>query len=320
MIRVERLSKVYEVPVRPPGLVASLRALWSREVRRVDAVRDVSFTLAPGERVGFLGPNGAGKTTTLKMLTGLLHPTAGEIDVLGHRPQARDPELLRRITLVMGQKQALLWDLPPTETFELNRAVFDIPRADYDATRRELIELLDLAGFMDQPTRNLSLGQRMRCELAAALLHRPQVLFLDEPTIGLDVEVQAIVREFISAYNRKHGATVVLTSHDMGDVSAIAERILLIDQGVLRFDGSLAELARRFGHGRRLVVRAPGHDLAALGMSLDEGAWQATAEPAAINPMLAAVLQRCPEAEVSVSDPPLEDVLRRAFGASRAQA
>ena len=320
MIRVEHLSKVYEVPVRAPGLVASLRALWRREVRAVRAVEDVSFTIEPGERVGFLGPNGAGKTTTLKMLTGLLHPTSGTVEVLGHRPQSRPPELLRRITLVMGQKQALLWDLPPTETFELNRAVYDISKADYDATRAELVQLLDLAGFMDQPTRNLSLGQRMRCELAAALLHRPQVLFLDEPTIGLDVEVQAIVRTFISEYNRRHGATVLLTSHDMGDVSAIAERILLIDQGVLRFDGSLTELARRFGHGRRLVVRAPGHDLSALGMTLEDNAWQATAEPAAINPMLAAVLQRCPEAEVSVNDPPLEDVLRRAFGASRVTA
>jgi ABC-2 type transport system ATP-binding protein len=293
-----------------------VRALWDRQFREVRAVDGISFTLNPGERVGFLGPNGAGKTTTLKMLTGLLHPTSGRCEVNGFRPQARDAALLRQITLVMGQKSSLLWDLPPTETFELNRALFDIPAETFRATRDELIELLELGGFIDQPTRNLSLGQRMRAELAASLLHRPTVLFLDEPTIGLDVEVQGTVRRFISEYNRRHGATVVLTSHDMGDVGAIADRILLIDKGVIQFDGPLVELSRRFGQGRRLTARTSA-DLAPLGFARADGSWTATAEPAEVNRLLAALLAVAPDADVSVADPPLEEVLRTAFGASR---
>jgi ABC-2 type transport system ATP-binding protein len=304
--------------VREPGLWASLRSLVHRTWRDVVAVDGVTFQISPGERVGFLGPNGAGKTTTLKMLTGLLHPTSGHVQVNGHRPQDRAYSFLRSVTLVMGQKQQLLWDLPASETFELNRAVFDLTDAAYRESRAELVKLLDLASFLDQPVRNLSLGQRMRCELAASLLHRPSVLFLDEPTIGLDVEVQALVRDFIATYNQRYEATVVLTSHDMDDVSAIAHRILLIDQGVLHFDGTLTDLAQRFGDGRRLTVRGPGEVLAPLGFAASgPNAWQVTAAPEQINRLLAAVLQQLPAADITVSDPPLEEVLRKAFGARR---
>ncbi|MCB9683294.1 MAG: ATP-binding cassette domain-containing protein [Alphaproteobacteria bacterium] len=312
---VQDLVKVYRVPVRKPGLWNSVRSLFSREHRDVRAVDGLSFRIEPGERVGFLGPNGAGKTTTLKMLTGLLHPTSGTVTVGGHVPQARETAFLKAVTLVMGQKQQLLWDLPPTETFELNRAVFDLDRRAWQETLDELVDLLGLAPFLDQPTRNLSLGQRMRCELAAALLHRPRVLFLDEPTIGLDVEVQAIVRRFVATYNQRHGATVLLTSHDMDDVAAIAERVILIDKGVLRFDGSLDALQAAFGDGRRLVVRGPVDGLEALGFTpTGERSWQRTAHASEINALLTAVLARAPSADVTVSDPPLEDVLRRAFG------
>jgi ABC-2 type transport system ATP-binding protein len=295
-----------------------VRSLVDRRYREVTAVDRVSFDIAPGERVGFLGPNGAGKTTTLKMLTGLLHPTTGHVRVAGYRPQDRDTDFLRSVTLVMGQKQQLLWDLPATETFELNRAVFDLTDTAYRETRKELVDLLDLGPFLDQPVRNLSLGQRMRCELAASLLHRPRVLFLDEPTIGLDVEVQALVRSFIAAYNSRYDATIVLTSHDMDDVSALADRILLIDKGVMRFDGTLLDLAHRFGDGRRLTVRGPGEVLAPLGFTTTgPNTWQVTAPPERINQLLSAVLARLPTADVTVSDPPLEEVLRKAFGASR---
>ena len=321
MIRVDHLSKHYRVPVKEPGLWASMRSLFSREHRVVRAVDEVSFHVAPGERVGFLGPNGAGKTTTLKMLTGLLHPTSGQVTVAGHTPQRRETAFLRQITLVMGQKQQLLWDLPPTETFELNRALFDIPRSEYRESLDELVTLLDLGGFLDRPARNLSLGQRMRCELAAALLHRPKVLFLDEPTIGLDVEVQAIVRRFVRTYCTRHGATVLLTSHDMNDVAALADRIILIDEGHLRFDGPLTELATRFGAGRRLIVRGPGEVLEPLGFTRrDPTSWEATASPAEVNRLLSAVLQQLPSADVTVTDPPLEDVLRAAFGEHRKPA
>jgi len=321
LIRVEELTKVYRVPVREPGLAASLRSLFWREYREVVAVDKVSFQVEPGERVGFLGPNGAGKTTTLKMLTGLLHPTSGRVEVLGYRPQDRRHALLGAITLVMGQKQQLLWDLPATETFELNRALFDIPRPQYRKTLDELIELLDLGEFLDQPARNLSLGQRMRCELCASLLHRPKILFLDEPTIGLDVEVQALVRGFVAEYNQRHGATVMLTSHDMTDVAELADRILLIDRGKVRFDGSLSQFTTEFGRGRRIQVAGCVTRLDGLGFTADgPDAWSGTFSPEAVNRSLAEVLKLAPHATVTVADPPLEEILTSAFGDSRESA
>ena len=205
MIEVERLRKWYRVHRRPPGLSAALRSLFHRTYEDVKAVEDVTFSIGAGERVGFLGPNGAGKTTTLKVLSGLLHPTEGRVAVAGFTPKERQRGFLEQITLVMGQKQQLLWDLPPSETFLLNRAIYDIPRKQYDATVAELTELLDLGPLLGKPTRQLSLGERMKCELAVALLHRPKVLFLDEPTIGLDVSMQAIVRGFVRAYNERFG-------------------------------------------------------------------------------------------------------------------
>ncbi len=320
MIDVQDLTKVYRVPIRPPGLWQSVRSLWRRDHEEVRAVDGVSFHIAPGERVGFLGPNGAGKTTTLKMLSGLLHPTSGTVRVAGFRPQDRQTAFLKTVTLVMGQKQQLLWDLPPSETFALNRALFDLPRARFEHTLAELVTLLDLEPFLNRPTRNLSLGQRMRAELAAALLHEPKVLFLDEPTIGLDVQVQGLVRSFIAEYNRRHGATILLTSHDMSDVESIARRILLIDHGKVRFDGSLHDLSTKFGQGRRVVVRGPLDQLAPLGFVEDEGRCVATVERDRVNALLQAVLQAVPSADLTVEEPPLEDVITRAFGASRESA
>jgi ABC-2 type transport system ATP-binding protein len=318
MIEVAGLTKVYRVPVKPPGLWGSIRSLWHREHTEVRAVDDVSFTIGDGERVGFLGPNGAGKTTTLKMLTGLLHPTAGACRVDGFTPRERDPAFLGRVTLVMGQKQQLLWDVPATETFLLNRALYDLDVRAWREAVDELVALLDLGDLIGRPVRNLSLGQRMRCELAAALLHRPRVLFLDEPTIGLDVEVQAQVRRFIRTYNQRHGATVMLTSHDMDDVAALADRILLIDKGRVRFDGPIDAFRQAFHPGRRVRVAAPATDLADLGFAADEhGQAQADVPAADVNPLLQAALARLPAASVTVQDPPLEEVLAAAFGAER---
>ncbi len=317
MIRTHALTKTYQVPLKEPGLWNSVRSLFNREYRDVRAVDEIELTVEPGERVGFLGPNGAGKTTTLKMLTGLLYPTSGSCEVAGYTPSGRHPDFLRSVTLVMGQKQQLLWDLPPTETFALNRALFDVSRAAFREIRDELVELLELGAFMDQPVRNLSLGQRMRCELAASLLHRPKVLFLDEPTIGLDVQVQRTVRRFVKEYQRRHEATVMLTSHDMSDVGAIAERIVLIDQGVIRFDGRLEAFQQTFGGGRRVVTRS-SDGLEDLGFVADEpGRWVATVGPEQVNGLLGEVLQRHPDADVTVEDPPLEEVLATAFARER---
>lgn len=314
MITVEGLTKVYRVPVKDPGLWGSVTSLVNRKHTEVRAVDGVDFHIDPGEKIGFLGPNGAGKTTTLKMLTGLLHPTAGQISVAGYRPRDRNPRFLSTITLVMGQKQQLLWDVPASESFLLNRALYDLDRATYDRTLDELTELLELGELLDRPVRNLSLGQRMRCEIAAALLHRPQILFLDEPTIGLDVEVQAQVRRFVRTYNERHGATVMLTSHDMDDVAAIADRILLIDKGKVRFDGPLSRFRETFAPGRRVCVAVDASRLADLGFDADEhGHAQRDVPAEEVNPLLQAVLARLPAAAVTVGDPPLEQVLAAAF-------
>src|SRR3954452_4683621 len=255
MIEVRNLTKSYRVHKRAPGIAAALRSVLKRRYETVKAVEDLSFAVADGERVGFLGPNGAGKTTTLKVLAGLLHPTSGDVRVGGYVPYTRDPRFLQLITLVMGQKQQLLWDLPPADTYAMNRAIYDLPRAEADATVKTLVDLLDIGDLIGKPARQLSLGERMKCELVAALLHQPRVLFLDEPTIGLDVSMQAKMREFVRSYNERHGAAVLLTSHYMDDVVALCPRVVVIDRGRLIHDGDLKELVRRVRPDKRVTVR-----------------------------------------------------------------
>ena len=263
--RVQNLRKTYRVHERPPGLAAAIRSVFRRPYKDLRAVDDLSFSVSAGERVGFLGPNGAGKTTTLKILAGLLHPTSGEVSVAGFVPQRREAAFLQKITLVMGQKQQLLWDLPPAETFALNRALYGIPEREFAATMAELEELLEIGEVARKPPRQLSLGERMKCELAAALLHRPEVLFLDEPTIGLDVGMQLAVREFIRRYNEKSNATVLLTSHYMDDVASLCRRVIVIDKGTLRYDGDLAGLVRSRSRDKRIALKLSAEpDRAAL--------------------------------------------------------
>lgn len=313
MIEVRALTKTYRVPLKEPGLVGSFRSLFARRYREVEAVRDLSFRIEQGERVGFLGPNGAGKTTTLKMLAGLLHPTSGEVRVLGARPQDRDAGFLSRITLVMGQKQQLLWDLPPRETFELNRAMYGLERKAFSDTLDELVAMLRIEALLDKPARNLSLGERMKCELAAALLHRPRVLFLDEPTIGLDVEMQVQVRAFIASINQRFGATVLLTSHYMQDIAALTPRLLVIDKGRLRYDGALTDLARRMAPERRLIVRSVEPALVPLGFVADGGKMVASVPSDQVNGLLGRVLAALPGADLAVEETPLEEVMGRYF-------
>ncbi|HVZ74273.1 MAG TPA: ATP-binding cassette domain-containing protein [Polyangia bacterium] len=319
MIEVKDLTKTYRVHKRAPGVAAALRSVLRRRYEDVKAVEGLSFRIADGERVGFLGPNGAGKTTTLKVLAGLLHPTAGEVRVGGFVPQTRDATFLRMITLVMGQKQQLLWDLPPSETYAMNRAIYDVPRADADATVKELVELLEIGDLVDKPTRQLSLGERMKCELVAALLHKPRVLFLDEPTIGLDVAMQAKMREFIRDYNERHGASVLLTSHYMDDVVALCPRVIVIDHGKLIYDGDLKELVRRVRPDKRVTMRlsqpAPVDKLAALGTVVSvEGAKIVLSVPSArLSSVVRDALAALPVADLTIEDPPLEEVMRELF-------
>src|SRR5687768_11863885 len=244
-IRVRALRKTYDVPEREGGIKAATSSLFRRRSKEVVAVAGIDFQIRPGEIVGFLGPNGAGKTTTLKMLSGLLHPTAGGAHVLGFTPWERKPGYLRAMTLVMGQRNRLSWDIPAADSFLLNQAVYRISNEEYKRTLNELDELLELGPIMRKPVRNLSLGERMKCELAAGLLHRPQVLFLDEPTIGLDITAQARIRSFLQEYNRRTGATILLTSHYMADVTALCERIVIIHHGQIKYDGSISDLTRR---------------------------------------------------------------------------
>lgn len=324
MIHVQNLVKHYRVHSRPPGLAAAVRSLFHRPYKTVKAVDDVSFHIAPGERVGFLGPNGAGKTTTLKFLAGLLHPTSGSVRVADFVPSQRRAEFLRSIMLVTGQKQQLLWDLPPAETFELNRAIYQVPTEQYRRTREELVELLDLRDLITKPTRQLSLGERMKCELAAALLHRPAILFLDEPTIGLDVTMQSTVRRFITQYNERHGATVLLTSHDMAAVAALCPRVIVIDHGHLSYEGPLEELVRTTHPDKRVtlrlgqtVERAVVDALGARVVQHVDGQVQLQVAHAEMKDVVAHALRALPVVDLTVEDAPLEEVLATVFANSR---
>jgi ABC-2 type transport system ATP-binding protein len=320
VIRASDLTKHFRVHKRPPGFAAAMKSLVRRKYELVKAVDGVSFTIERGERVGFLGPNGAGKTTTLKVLAGLLHPTSGQAEVEGHVPFKRQTDFLQKITLVMGQKSQLIWDLPPSETYAMNRAVFDVPKAEFDKTLGELTELLDLAPLLDKPTRQLSLGERMKCELAAALLHRPTTLFLDEPTIGLDVAMQLAIRDFVRSYNQRHEATVILTSHYMDDVVALCPRIIVIDAGKLIHDGDLRGLIKTMDPDKRVsfTLTAPIDDdaLAKLGSLLARDGQRITLRVAEreIPTMVGHLLGELHAADLAIEDPPLEEILRVMFG------
>jgi ABC-2 type transport system ATP-binding protein len=317
VVHVAELRKFFDVPEREAGLRAATKSLVRRRMREVKAVDGISFDIAPGEIVGFLGPNGAGKTTTLKMLSGLLYVTSGEARVLGHVPSRRQREFLRRISLVMGNRNQLQWDLPALDSFELNRSIYQIPREDFLPTRDELVELLEIGDLVRKPVRQLSLGERMKVEIVGALLHRPQVLFLDEPTIGLDVTMQKRIRGFIAEYRQRYGATVMLTSHYMADVEALCERVIVIHHGRILFDGDLTALGDTVAAWKTIAV------------ALENGAADLTSYGEVIHRDGDVVTLRVPKAEtarvtarllaeqevldLNVEDPPIEDVIELVF-------
>ena len=319
-IIVDRLSKTYQVPEREGGFGAAVRSFFKRKYKDVKAVQQVDFKITQGEIVGFLGPNGAGKTTTLKMLSGLLHPTDGVANVLGFTPWELKPDYLRSMTLVMGQRNRLAWDIPAADSFLLNQAIYRIPDDEYKATYKELDELLELEPIMKKPVRNLSLGERMKCEIAAGLLHRPKVLFLDEPTIGLDITGQVRIREFLREYNKRTGATILLTSHYMADVTALCERIIIIHHGQLKYDGGINELSRKIAPFKLIGVRlaeSNSHDLTPYGTVVqNEEDWekqyiQVKAED--VTRVTSGLLANLPVHDITITDPPIEDVIEQAF-------
>lgn len=321
-IQIENLSKIYQVAEREGGFSSALQSFFKRKFRDVHAVQQVTFQIRTGEVVGFLGPNGAGKTTTLKMLSGLLHPTAGKAQVLGFTPWELKPNYLREMTLVMGQRNRLSWDIPAADSFLLNQAIYRIPDEEYKRTLAELDELLELAPIMKKPVRNLSLGERMKCELAAGLLHRPKVLFLDEPTIGLDITAQARIRAFLQEYNRLTGATILLTSHYMADVTALCERIIIIHHGRLKYDGSINELSRKIAPFKLIGVALDEGlkpSLIAYGVPVDvengddTGKVYIRVHAGEVTEVTARLLADFSICDITITDPPIEDVIEMAF-------
>jgi ABC-2 type transport system ATP-binding protein len=318
-IQLQDLQKVYRVHEREAGAGASVRSLVKRKYKEVHAVEGVTFSLDAGEVVGFLGPNGAGKTTTLKMLAGLLHPTSGEARVLGRVPWRRERDFLRNISLVMGNRNQLMWDIPAMDSYLVNQAIYQIPEKQFRETLDELITLLDLADLMKKPVRGLSLGERMKCELAASLLHRPQVLFLDEPTLGVDVTMQGRIRQFIAQYNQNHGATVLLTSHYMADVTALCKRVIVIHQGKLLYDGALDRLADRIAPFKlvRLDVETPeaAEKAEQYGDLIERQETKVTLRlpRAETSVVVARLLSELPVVDLTVEDPPIEEVIEHVF-------
>ncbi len=326
IIEIDNLAKSYRVYQKKEGLMASVRGLFSRTYRDVHAVRGINLRVEQGEFVAFLGPNGAGKTTTLKLLSGVINPTSGTATVMGHVPWKRENAYRRRFALVMGQKNQLWWDLPAQESFRLHQQIYRIDPDDFDRTRDELTDLLDVRDLLKQPVRELSLGERMKMELTAALLHQPEVLFLDEPTIGLDVIAQHNVQQFLKHYQEKRKITVLLTSHYMKDVAALCRRVVIIALGQIMYDGSLSGIIDRFG-GHKVVTllfadgKMPG-DLARYGNVLEENPPRVKlrVDRHVVAEVLSTILAQHDIEDVTVEDPPLEEVIAEMFELSQEQA
>ncbi len=322
-IQVQNLTKSYRVPVRAEGLGSSLRSLFDPRFNDVCAVRDVSFSVESGDMVGLIGPNGAGKTTTLKMLSGLLYPTSGTAAVAGHVPWQRSPDYLRNISMVMGNKSQMLWDIPPLDSFRVLSEIYSVPPAEFRRTLDELVALLDMQELLNKPVRNLSLGERMKCELTASLLHRPAVLFLDEPTLGLDVSMQLRLRRFLSDYNRHSGVTVILTSHYMADVMALCRRVILIHHGQLLYDGELNGLARQLLPFKMLRITLgtetfspeslPPFPAGVEMIEADANVLTLRVPRDAAPALTSHLLNTLPVADLTVEDPPLEAVIDQVY-------
>lgn len=319
VIEVRNLKKFYKVHQKEAGLGGSLKAFFKREYKTVEAVNDISFEIGEGELVGFIGPNGAGKTTTLKTLSGLLYPTSGKVKVLGYTPWERKPQFQKQFSLVMGQKNQLWWDLPSIESFVLNKEIYGVSDADYKKTLGELVELLEVEDQLKVQVRKLSLGQRMKMELIAALVHSPKILFLDEPTIGLDVVMQKKLRDFIKAYNQKFNATIILTSHYMEDVKQLAERVIIIDHGTILFDGKLDAIIKKFADHKTLELvmgeKIDREKLAEFGEILEFDFPKVTIQVKrqAVADVAAKLLSQYEIDDLNIEEAKIEDIIREVF-------
>jgi len=319
IISVNKLKKYYKVHQKEPGLSGSIKSLFHRKYYDVKAVDGVSFEIEEGELIGFIGPNGAGKTTTLKVLSGLLYPTSGHVSVLGYTPWDRKPEFQKQFSLVMGQKNQLWWDLPAIESFILNKEIYEVPKEKYQKTLDELVELLEVQDILKVQVRKLSLGQRMKMELIAALIHSPKILFLDEPTIGLDVVMQKKMRDFIKEYNKRYNATILLTSHYMDDVKELCKRVIIIDRGKILFDGELEEIIKKFATHKLLTVvfskKVDEEDLKEIGdvKEFDFPKAVISVKRSATSLAASELLQNFPVADLNIEEPQIEDIIREVF-------
>lgn len=318
-IIVENLIKNFEVNQKGKGVFGTFSSLIKPQKKLVKALKGITFSIKSGELIGFIGPNGAGKTTTLKVLSGILHPTSGFVNVLGFIPWERKDEYLKKISLVMGQKNQLWWDLPAQETFELNKAIYEIPDRPYRKMLNDLTKLLDLGDLLETPVRRLSLGQRMRMELVAALLHNPQVVFLDEPTIGLDLVAQKNMRDFIVDYNKKFEATIILTSHNMDDLVDISKRVIVIDNGEIIFDGNLTELVSHFAQEKLIKISLSKNidykKLDSIGVIKEINLPRVTISVprTAVASAASEILQSFPVDDLTIEEVPIEDIIRQVF-------
>ncbi len=319
LIEVRNLKKYYQVYQKEPGLKGSIKSLFSRKYEEVKAVDDISFNIEEGELVGFIGPNGAGKTTVLKCLSGLLYPTSGFVSVLGFSPSQRKIDFLRQISLIMGQKSQLWWDLPPLETFKLNKEIYEVSNEEYQKNLSKLVNLLEVEDILKVQVRRLSLGQRMKCELIAALLYSPKVIFLDEPTIGLDVVMQKKIRDFIKEYNQRYKATIILTSHYMGDVKELCRRVIIIDKGKLVFDNQLSEITQKYSNHKLIsVILTKKIDPKFLGSiaKIKEFNYPKLVYSVRRNEIpksTAKMLKKLPVTDLNIEEPAIEDIIRGLF-------
>lgn len=320
MISVKNLSKNYSVYKKEPGISGSLKSIFSRKNEIVNAVKDVSFEIEEGELIGFIGPNGAGKTTTLKCLSGLLYPTSGEISVMGFKPQERKNDFLKKIGLIMGQKNQLWWDLPAIDSFLLQKEIYQIPESTYKKTLDDLLELLDAKEIYKIPVKKLSLGQRMKLELISVLLHNPKVLFLDEPTIGLDVLMQQTLRDFIKEYNKKYNSTILLTSHYMKDVEELCKRVIIINHGRILYDGLLEDLIKKYSPFKNITItfedKLDKKDIEKFGEieSFDFPKASLLVKRNEASKIAAKVLSKYKVEDINIEEPEIEEVIRKVFG------
>lgn len=318
IISVRKLKKYYQVFDKEPGIAGTIKSLFNRKYTEAKAVDGISFEIDEGELIGFIGPNGAGKTTTLKVLSGLLYPTTGEVKVLGFTPWKRENKYLRQFSLVMGQKNQLFWDLPAIDSFNLYKEIYEIADSEYKRTLGELIELLGVSDILKIQVKKLSLGQRMKMELIAALIHSPKLLFLDEPTIGLDVVMQKSLREFIADYNKIKKATIILTSHYMLDVKELAKRVIIIDHGHILFDGLLSEVIKKFSNSKVLNVsfekEVKKEDLEKYGkVKVNSGLFSITLKREDSAQVVESILKRFPVEDLTIEEPQIEEIIRQVF-------